>query len=193
MGASSIISPAKKSKPGEGKRAQRTALKYPTQSELCKVIPQNKEVAYKERAGSFGPIVFIMINKNWLSEKAFKGAKRACVLFVKAHPDWAYWIENIPRLKLVDFSSLRTPRHDYLNQIQIEPRRVWLLATCTVHYDLDIGLIVRYVGGEYTAKWRDVESIIGAVEGLVSKADIEHTKHFLETGCPASLNWEEPP
>ena len=78
---------------------------YPTRAELYKVIPQNKEAAYKEAAGSFGPILFILINKKWLDEKAFEGADRACILFAKAHPDWAYWIENVPRLELVDFQA----------------------------------------------------------------------------------------
>ena len=70
---------------------------------------------------------------------------------------------------------------------------MWLLVACTVHYDLDIGLVVRYLGGEYTAKWRDIEAIVGAVEGLVSKVDIGHMKRTLERECPATLNWEEPP
>ena len=64
--ASSSIPLAKKAKSGEGKRVQHVVLKYPTREELYKVIPQNKEAAYKEAAGSFGPILFIMINKNWL-------------------------------------------------------------------------------------------------------------------------------
>ena len=69
---------------------------------------------------------------------------------------------------------MRLPRHDGVTQAQIELIRVWLLAACAVHYNLDLGLCVRYLGGEYTTKWRDIETIFGAVEGLVSDTDLEH-------------------
>jgi hypothetical protein len=91
----------------------------------------------------------------------------------------------------VDFSSLRIPRHNYATQVVIEPRRAWLLAACAVRYDLDFGLCARYLGGEYTAKWRDVEATRGAVRGLVSEVDLDHMRCILGHGCPAKFNWEE--
>ena len=51
------------------------------------------------------------------------------------------------------------PRHDYADQTEIDPKRVRLFAACAVHYNLDFGLVARYVGGEYLAKWRDTETI----------------------------------
>ena len=108
------------------------------------------------------------------------------------HPDYEAIIVNVPKLLNVDFSSLRLPRHDYISQVQIEPRRVWLLAACAVHYTLDFGLCIRYLDGEYTAKWRDVEGIIWAVKGLVSHTDLNHMRRILDSGCPANCNWEEP-
>ena len=61
------------------------------------------------------------------------------------HPDYEAIIDNVPKLLNIDFSSLKLPRYDYGTQAQIEPRRVWLLAACAVHYNLDFGLCVRYL------------------------------------------------
>ena len=47
------------------------------------------------------------------------------------------------------------------------------------------------MGGEYTAKWRDIDSIIGAVKGLVSPEDLKHMHRILDSGCPAKFIWEE--
>ena len=45
---------------------------------------------------------------------------------------------------------------------------------------------------EYTAKWRDVKGIIGAVKGLVSETDLDHMCIILDSGCPTKFNWKEP-
>ena len=45
---------------------------------------------------------------------------------------------------------------------------------------------------KYTAKWHDVEDIIGAVKGLVFDTDLDHMHIVLYSGCPTNFNWEEP-
>lgn len=66
------------------------------------------------------------------------------------------------------------------------------MAACAVHYSLDFGLVVRFLGNEYTAKWRDADEIVSHVEGLVSTSDLVHMQRILTVGCPAEFNWEEP-
>ena len=41
------------------------------------------------------------------------------------------------------------------------------------------------------AKWRDIEGIVGAAEGLVSDINLQHIRRILTSGCPAEFNWEE--
>ena len=65
------------------------------------------------------------------------------------------------------------------------------MAACAVHYDLDFGLVLRFLAGEYTAEWRGVEAVITAVEPHVSKSDKEHVFQILTNGCPTKLVWEE--
>ena len=75
--------------------------------------------------------------------------------------------------------------------MHIDKRRVWLLTALAVYYNLDFGLVVRYLAGEYMTKWRDIDVIVGAVEGLVSDIDLQHICRILTSGCPAEFNWEE--
>jgi len=61
-------------------------------------------------------------------------------------------IDSSQRLLQVDFTSLRDPVSDYASHTSIAPTHVQLLTACAVHYDLDFGLVTRYLGGEYTAE-----------------------------------------
>ena len=117
-----------------------------------------------------------MLQRDWFNEEAFEGATRALTLFSNTNPDWASLITLVPKLRQVDFLSSQILRHDYALQTHINPRRVWMLAACAVHYDLYFGLVVRYLDGEYLARWRDIEAIIGAAEGLVSNTDLRHMR-----------------
>ena len=62
-----------------------------------------------------------------------------------SHPDLGAMIDCVPKLLKVDFSELKVLRYDYADQKEIEPHRVWLLAACAVHYNLDFGLVLRYI------------------------------------------------
>jgi len=70
--------------------------------------------------------------------------------------------------------------------------RVQLLVACAVRYDLDFGLVIRYLAGEYAANWRDKNLILAAVKDLVTNEDYNHIERILDFGCPANFNWEEP-
>ena len=37
------------------------------------------------------------------------------------------------------------------------------MEACAVYCKYDFGLVVRYLGGEYMAKWSNTESIVGTV------------------------------
>ena len=171
----------------EGKMFSSSNNKIPTAAKLYAAYPQDKRKSYKAVADFFY-VLFALVKNGWLCGDDYLAAKK---LFSSVHPDYEAIIVNVPKLLNVDFSSLKLPRHDYMSQVQIEPRRVWLLAACAVHYNLDFGLCIRYLDGEYTAKWRDVESILGAVKGLVSHTDLDHMRRILDSGCPANFNWEE--
>lgn len=64
--------------------------------------------------------------------------------------------------------------------------------TYAAHYNFDFGLVVRYLGGEYTAVWKIMQAIVGAVEDLISSTYLEQMKRVLARGALATFSWEEP-
>ena len=88
------------------------------------------------------------MKSGWLCGDDDLGAKS----FLSMHSNYEAITVNVPKLLNTDLSSLKLPRYDYISQAQMEPQRVWLLAACAVHYNLDFGLCIRYLDGEYTAK-----------------------------------------
>ena len=107
------------------------------------------------------------------------------------HPDFKAMAISIPRLLQVDFANLRDPVPDYASHTLITPTHMRLLRVCAVHYDLDFGLVTCYLGGEYTAEWRDVNEIISTCKPIVSPEVLSQMERILTTGCPLYFNWEE--
>jgi hypothetical protein len=97
------------------------------------------------------------------------------------HPDFEAMAISIPRLLQVDFVSLRDPVPDYASHTSITPTRVWLLTACAVHYNLDFGLVTCYLGGKYTAEWRDVKEIISTCKPIVSPEVLSQMERILTT------------
>ena len=89
-----------------------------------------------------------MIKTRWLDDGAFEGVEVARATLADAHPGQAALLEYVPKLMKVDFSSLHEPWYDYAHQTEIDRHRVWLLAACAVHYNLDFGLVMRYMPDE---------------------------------------------
>jgi hypothetical protein len=101
------------------------------------------------------------------------------------HPDFEAMAISIPRLLQVNFANLRDPVPDYASHTLIAPTRMRLLTACAVHYDLDFGLVNRYLGGKYTAEWSDVNEIISTCKPIVSPEVLSQMEHILTTGCPS--------
>jgi len=91
---------------------------------------------------------------------------------------------------LVDLSSLLDPRLDYADQVEIQNERVWKMTACAVHYDLNLGLVSWFLGGEYSAAWRDVDAILMALHSHISCNDFDHIGRILRIGCLAAFHWE---
>ena len=181
----------KKHENDKGEESSGVPLVYPTRAQLYKVIPQDRDKIYLTEA-VFDQVLFVLVKREWLYKSAFDGALEAMKIFTEGNPDREATIFNVPRLMQVNFLSLRIPRHNYATQAMIEPRQAWLLAACAVHYDLDFCLCARYLGGEYTVKWRDVKAILRTVRGLVSEVDLNPMRRILNHGYPAEFNLKEP-
>ena len=150
---------------------------------LLRQFPRSRSHAYKAAPG-FEYVLFMQVKYGWLEDGA------AAHLSAMS-PEYEAIITMVPKMIGYDFSWLREPRLNYLDQEAIEKERVWVMTACAVHYDLDIGLVMRFLGGEYLADWRDVDAIIAKVQPYISKSDCDHIRHLLTEGAPAELVWDE--
>jgi hypothetical protein len=106
--------------------------------------------------------------------------------------DFASLVPKIARWLTVDFSLLREPRYNYEKQEQINPHRIEMASAAMVHFGLDPGKFVRWMGGEYTGYHRDAKKTLVAVRPHVTAEDYNHIEWILLDGCPAELMFTEP-
>ena len=67
-----------------------------------------------------------------------------------------------------------------------------MASAAMIHFGLDPGKLVRWLGGEYTGARRDVNRTLIAVQDHVSTDDFGHMKRILLEGSPCDLTFDEP-
>ena len=100
-------------------------------------------------------------------------------------------VDDVLRLRELDFSKVKLPRYDYADQIEISQERVDLMTACAIHYGLNTGMVVRYLKGEYVGESRDADCILEKVSPYIDEADCVHIKRIINQGCPSYLDFEE--
>ena len=138
----------------------------------------------------FYNVLFVLVKGGWLEPHVID-ISNSLETLSGMNPEYEAIIKYVPKLIGVDFSALLDERLDYADQTHIKKERVRLMAACAVYYDLDFGLVLRFLSGEYTAAWRDVDAIMAAINEHVSPDDKNHIWRILTRGCPANLVWEE--
>lgn len=159
--------------------------RQPTRAELYRQRPQSLLRTYTSE-GTFHNAAFILVKNDYLAPAELRAVSQVS----KAHHRL---VTSVPKLKRVDFTPLREPRLDYASQKAIDPARVVMMDALAVHYDLDLGLVMRWLGGEYTAAWRlpALNELIDDLQGLLSEEDIAHVHRIITGDVPAELNYHE--
>jgi hypothetical protein len=106
--------------------------------------------------------------------------------------DFASLVPKIERWLTIDFSRLCEPRYNYEQQERIDPHHVKMASAAMIHFGLDPGKFVRWIGGECTGHHRDVEKTLVAVRPHITVEDYNHIERILLDGCPAELMFTEP-
>ena len=71
----------------------------------------------------------------------------------------------------------------------IDPKRVRLFLAALIHYDLDIPTLIRYLGGNYTGEYRDLQETVQILKD--SQCDptvISDLEKIFRIGCPMKMN-----
>ena len=111
--------------------------------------------------------------------------RRVCKTFASMIPKIIRWLK-------IDFSLLREPRYNYEKQERIDPHCVEMASAAMVHFDLDPGKFVQWLGGEYMGYHRNVQTTLDAVQSHVTPDNFEHMRRILLDGCPAEFMFTEP-
>jgi hypothetical protein len=105
---------------------------------------------------------------------------------------FASMIPKIIRWLKIDFSLLCKPRYNYEKQERIAPHHVEMASAAMVHFGLDPGKFIRWLGCEYTGYHRNVQTTLDAVQSHVTPDNFEHMRWILLDGCPAEFIFTEP-
>ena len=65
-----------------------------------------------------------------------------------------------------------------------------MFMACLFFYDLRVANVMRYVGNNYTAEYRNVTKMIERIRGLVDNDLIGHYIRVMTVGAPAHFNYE---
>jgi hypothetical protein len=77
--------------------------------------------------------------------------------------DFALMIPKIIKWLTVDFSLLCEPRYNYEQLERINLHHIEMASAAMVHFGLDPGKLVQWLGSEYTGYHRDVQETSNAV------------------------------
>jgi len=103
------------------------------------------------------------------------------------HPLWKHLDQPRLQLSSYDFTSLRNINHDWATQTSIPPEKAKAMLACLLHYDLDVSLLMRYLGNNYTASHRNVGEIVEKIHPFVTPDLIQHYIRVMTVGCPCHL------
>ena len=67
-----------------------------------------------------------------------------------------------------------------------------MASTAMIHFELDPGKLVRWLGGKYIGERREVTRTLAAVKDQVSTNDFNHMKRILLDGSLFELTFDKP-
>jgi hypothetical protein len=85
-------------------------------------------------------------------------------------------VNNVLRLRFVNFSSFKTPQFNDAKQTITSSARVDLATACAIHYGLNLGMVICYLKGKYVGENQDAEKILSVVSPHISNKDSEHIR-----------------
>ena len=100
-------------------------------------------------------------------------------------------VKEVTRLSKVDFTPLLLPLENYESQTSIQAERVDMATALLVYYNMQPGMALRFLQGEYTGETRDVEKVCRTLAPHIDADDLNQIRRILTEGCPAELDFEE--
>jgi len=108
--------------------------------------------------------------------------------FRDAHPLINHLYRRWLHARQIDFSILREPRADFQLQKFIPQDRILQLTALAFHYDFHIPSIIRYLGGNYTKEYVNLDQLLSTLKLYHIPDDIiDDVRRIYQTGSPTFL------
>jgi hypothetical protein len=138
-----------------------TSTTYPTKGELiCKGFGRPSLNHSFTREKHFTDVLIHIFKSAYLDPDSEHNLRRC-------HPLFDHLKKVIYTLKKHDFSTLTKYNKNYASQTEIPVSRVKNFLAAAIHYDLHIPSVYRYIGGNYTAAYRDIPEILSHIKNVV--------------------------
>ena len=117
-------------------------------------------------------------------KSGFLGPEDRTALFENTNPLTSHLDTVRLRLQNYDFTWIRSTDTNWQSQQQISNEKVMAMTAALFHYNLDVGLLLRYLGNNYTAAHRDTESVVEKISPLVDPDLVQQYIRVMTVGCP---------
>ena len=92
------------------------------------------------------------------------------------------------QLSNYDFTWIRSIDTSYATQKRISKEKSRAMMACLFYYNLDVSLVMRYLGNNYTASHRDVGKVVSILEKHgIDSVLIQHYVRVMTVGCPNEM------
>ncbi len=130
---------------------------------------------------SFDTIAFFIISSGFLTEHDTSH-------LIGAHPPLQQLVQATNDLADYDFRWIRTPNPNWASQAEIIPEKPIAFLACLFHYNMDVSLVMHYLGGNYMAAHQNIDNIIQRISPYVDNDLLQHYRWIMTTGCPNVFN-----
>ena len=101
------------------------------------------------------------------------------------HPLILHLSRMIHSLEAYDFRWIRSINRDWASQTTISLDKRLAMMACLFHFNMDVGLLMRYLGNNYTGSYRQVMSTVATLNAHDIDPDlIQHYIRVMTVGCP---------
>ena len=104
-------------------------------------------------------------------------------------PLFAHMACMIDTLSRYDFRWLQNTDLEWASQTEIPIERRKAMMACLLHYNLDVSLLMRFLGGNYTGAYRDVQSVAQfLLDNDIDDYLVHEYIRVMTVGCPRVMN-----
>lgn len=131
------------------------------------------------REPDFYNISIFLLKGTWLDYGSFANVLKASPLIA------TLWVALVDLVD-VPFQNLCKPDLHYKSHKSIPQDRVDWFTACAFFYNFDMPSVIRFVGGNYTASYRDVSTIIQQLKECGNCDDhlLQEIQRVFTVGCP---------